>query len=190
MTPVSGLKRALALAAMLVLALTGCESVGSTGDAGYISGDGQIAQFPTADRGEPVELAGTDLDGQPLDLADLRGEVVVVNFWGAWCAPCQAEAPDLVEVATDPEVDAAFVGVNVRDAGVETAQSFVRDHGIPFPTFWDPAGEALLAFPVSMVRSPPTTLILDREGRIAASVSGPLPSAQTLRDLVVDAGKA
>lgn len=184
------MRRAVATAALLVFALAGCDSVGSTGDAGYISGDGQISQYPPADRGEPVELSGTDLDGRPLDLADLRGEVVVVNFWGAWCGPCQAEAPDLVEVATDPDVDAAFVGVNVRDPAVETAQSFVRDYGIPFPTFWDPAGEALLAFPVSMVRRPPTTLVLDREGRIAASISGPIPTPTTLRDLVSDAGKA
>jgi thiol-disulfide isomerase/thioredoxin len=180
-------RRALLLALLLVLALTGCESVGSTGDKGYISGNGQIAQYPSADRGDPIQLTGTDLDGRPLDLQDLRGGVVVVNFWGAWCGPCQAEAPELVTVAEDPSVDADFVGVNVRDASVDNAQSFVRAYGLPFPTFWDPDGEALLAFPVSLVRSPPTTLVLDAEGRIAASISGPLPSAQTLRDLVSDA---
>ena len=178
------------LALLLVLALTGCESVGSTGDKGYISGNGQILQYAGTDRDMPVELTGTDLDGRPLDLADLRGQVVVVNFWGAWCGPCQAEAPDLVEVATDPEVDAAFVGVNVRDSSVANAQSFVRDYDIPFPTYWDPDGEALLAFPVSLVRSPPTTLVLDPQGRIAASISGPLPSAQTLRDVITDAREA
>ena len=178
------------LVLLLALALTGCESVGSTGDKGYISGNGQILQYAGADRGVPVELSGTDLDGEPLDIADLRGQVVVVNFWGAWCGPCQSEAPDLVEVATDPEVDAAFVGVNVRDPSPETAQSFVRDYGLPFPTFWDPNGEALLAFPVSLVRSPPTTVVLDAQGRIAASISGPVPSAQTLRDVITDAGKA
>jgi thiol-disulfide isomerase/thioredoxin len=178
------------LALLLALALTGCESVGSTGDKGYISGNGQILQYAVADRGDPVDLSGTDLDGEPLDIADLRGRVAVVNFWGAWCGPCQAEAPDLVEVATDPEVDAAFVGVNVRDPSPANAQSFVRDYGIPFPTFWDPDGEALLAFPVSLVRSPPTTVVLDAQGRIAASISGPLPSPQTLRDVITDAGKA
>ncbi len=184
------MRRALLPLLLLVLALTGCESVGSTGDKGYISGNGQILQYAVADRGDPVELAGTDLDGGPLDLADLRGGVVVVNFWGAWCGPCQSEAPDLVEVASDPEVEAAFVGVNVRDPSPANAQSFVRDYGIPFPTFWDPDGEALLAFPVSLVRSPPTTLVLDGEGRIAASISGPLPSAQTLRDVISDAREA
>lgn len=184
------MRRALLPLVLVVLALTGCESVGSTGDKGYISGNGQILQYAGADRGVPIELSGTDLDGEPLDIEDLRGQVVVVNFWGAWCAPCQAEAPDLVEVATDPDVDAAFVGVNVRDPSPATAQSFVRDYGIPFPTFWDPDGEALLAFPVSLVRSPPTTVVLDSQGRIAASISGPLPSPQTLRDVIADAGKA
>ncbi len=184
------MRRALLPLLLLVLALTGCESVGSTGDKGYISGDGQILQYAGADRGVPIELSGTDLDGEPLDIEDLRGRVVVVNFWGSWCGPCQSEAPDLVEVATDPEVDAAFVGVNVRDPSVAQAESFVRDYGIPFPTFWDPNGEALLSFPVSLLRTTPTTLVLDSQGRIAARISGPVPSARTLRDVISDAGEA
>lgn len=184
------MRRALLPLLLLVLALTGCESVGSTGDKGYISGDGQILQYAGADRGVPIELSGTDLEGEPLDIEDLRGQVVVVNFWGSWCGPCQSEAPDLVEVATDPEVDAAFVGVNVRDPSVAQAESFVRDYGIPFPTFWDPNGEALLSFPVSLLRTTPTTLVLDSQGRIAARISGPVPSARTLRDVISDAGEA
>ena len=184
------MRRVLLPVLMVALALTGCDSVGSTGDKGYISGNGQVVQFPAAERDAPVEAGGTDLDGKPLDLADLRGQVVVVNVWGSWCGPCQAEAADLVEVADDPEVDAGFVGVNVGDSSVDDAQAFVRAHDVPFPTFWDPKGQVLLAFPVALLRTTPTTLVLDAQGRIAAQISGPLPSAQTLRDVITDAGEA
>jgi peroxiredoxin len=93
--------------------------------------------------------------------------------------------PDLVKVASDPDTDATFLGINVRDPSLANAQSFVRTFDVPFPSLYDPDGNALLAFGgVLGPRTIPGTLVLDRDGRVAATVVGPLPSALTLSELV------
>jgi thiol-disulfide isomerase/thioredoxin len=137
------------------------------------------------ERGEPIELEGEDLDGEPLSLAGLRGQVVVVNVWWSACPPCRTEMPDLVGAAEETGDTATFVGINIRDSSVEQAQSFVRSFDVPYPSFFDPSGEALLPFAGTLSpRSIPSTVVLDREGRVAAAVIGALPSQQTLVDLV------
>jgi thiol-disulfide isomerase/thioredoxin len=168
----------------VLFAVTGCSTVGGTGDRGYLSGNGQVSELPPAERGDPIELSGDDLGGDPVDVATLRGQVVVLNFWGSWCPPCRSEMPTLVDVAADPAIGAEFLGINVRDASVDDALSFERAYDVGFPTIWDPDGRALLSFPTALVRLPPTTLVLDRQGRVAAYVVGPLPSEITLRDLI------
>ena len=89
----------------------------------------------------------------------------------------------LVEAAE--ETDAAFIGIDIRETSKENALAFERDNGIEYPSIYDPAGETLLAFgPRFAPRSPPTTLVLDRKGRVAALISGPVPSATTLTELI------
>ena len=96
----------LAAAAVLLLGGTACtddpNSVAAQAKAGdqkgYVSGDGAVETIPEADRAEPVELSGELLDGSAWDIATARGDVLVVNVWGSWCAPCVAEAPDLQKV--------------------------------------------------------------------------------------------
>lgn len=179
---------AAALAACLLPALSGCgvlDGAEGTGDKGFVSGDGRITQVPVADRGEPVELSGSDLDGAALDLADLRGAPVVVNVWGSWCAPCRTEAPLLVDAAEELEGDAAFVGINIRDASPAQGQRFERTFEVPYPSVFSPNGDALLAFAGSLTpNAVPSTVVLDAEGRVAATILGEVPSALTLVDLV------
>lgn len=168
-----------------VVAVSGCTETEGTGDKGYVTGDGQINQVALEGRGDPVELTGEGLDGEPLDLADLRGEVAVVNVWGAWCGPCRAEMPELVGAAEETADEAQFVGINIREDSQATAQAFNRTFDVDYPSFWSPDGEALLAFTGTLgPRTIPATVVLDAEGRIAASIIGPLPSQQTLVDLV------
>lgn len=185
--PTRALVALLALALPLLVAASGCSSLQGTGDKGYISENGRVTMIDPADRGDPVELSGTTLDGEPLSLEQLRGKPVVVNFWGSWCADCRTEAADLV-AAHDKLGDAAhFVGVNLRDPSVAPAEAFVRRYDVPFPSLYDPNGQALLAFPGSVsLRATPTTLVLDAEGRVAASIAGPVPSTLTLTDVVED----
>ena len=172
---------------LLALLTTGCSSLEGTGDKGYISQDGSVTTIPAEQRDDPIDVTGTDLDGDEISLADLRGGVVVVNVWGSWCGPCVEEQPDLLEAAELTTGDADFVGLNIRDASKDNARAFVRSFEVPYPSIYDPDSRALLAFSeVIPVRSPPTTFVLDDEGRIAAAVFGALPSVGTLVDLVED----
>ena len=172
-----------------LLALAGCSSLSGTGDKGYISGEGVPTEVEAVDRGEPVEMTGTDLDGNEVDLADLRGKPVVVNVWASWCPPCIAEQPDLNEAATELGDDVQFVGLNIRDASREDALAFARKLEVDYPSIYSSNGSALLSFAGTLgPRSIPSTVVLDAEGRIAASVQGRIPSVLTLVDLVEGAG--
>ena len=183
--------RTAALLLAGALALTGCSKVGDTGSQNYISGEGQVTFVDPADRGDAIELAGDGLDGQPVDVADWRGQVVVVNVWGSWCPPCRAEQDELVEAAEKTAGTAEFVGVNIRDTSVENARAFVRNYDVEYPSIYSPDSRALLAFSGTLTPySVPSTVILDAEGRVAASILGRIPSVLTLTDLVEDvAGK-
>ena len=166
--------------------LAGCTSLEGTGDKGYVSGNGQITELAPADRHDPVSLAGEDLDGEPVDLASLRGKVVVINVWGAWCTDCRKEAPDLVSVANavDPD-EVAFLGIDARDPSRENALAYERTFDVPYPSLYDPQGETLLAFRGTLTPNAiPSTVVIDREGRVAASILGVLPSAGTLESLI------
>lgn len=185
-------------AAIVVAALAGLLAVGGcsassgsnqnadAGNAGYVSGDGSVTTWAVGDRGKPVELAGTDFSGAPVDLATHRGQVVVINTWYAACPPCRAEAPDLVRLATDDAAKGVTViGLNgTDDAGA--AQAFERTFAVRYPSIDDRDGRAVAALqgvvPISAV---PTTVLLDRDGRVAARILG-RADASTLRSLVDD----
>jgi len=185
------LSRVLAgVAAPLLLLLAACSSLEGTGDKGFVTGDGAIRTVAAADRTDPIDLSGKDLDGKPIDLAGFRGKPVVVVVWGSWCAPCRAEAPDVVAAATELGDRAQFVGINLRNASTADAQAYVRKFEVPYPSVYSPDGRAMLQFPGTLgPRSIPAFVLLDEEGRIAASIIGELPSEQTLVDLVEDTSK-
>jgi thiol-disulfide isomerase/thioredoxin len=177
-----------ALAALLALAgsVAGCSSdIGSSGDQGYVAGRGIITSLAVADRSEPGEVSGTTIDGKSLSLDDYAGKVVVVNVWGSWCAPCRAEAPMLAKAARDLAAkDVAFLGIDSRDLNESAAKAFVRRFGVPYPSIYDQQGRTLLAFRGTLnPNAIPSTVIIDREGRVAASVLGEI-SRTTLYDLV------
>ena len=176
-----------ALLLVVVLALTGCSSLEGTGDKGYISGEGRVVQVAADQREEPIELTGEDLEGRPVSLADERGQVVVVNVWWSQCPPCREEMPTLVDVAA--RTDARFLGLNIRDSDQAQAQAFARSFDVPYPSLFDPSGQALLAFEGTLPpQSVPSTVVLDPEGRVAATVVGPVPSQATLEGMIEDAG--
>ena len=154
---------------------------------GYVSGDGAVVQAPADQREAPVEFAGTLDTGDAVDSADMLGDVVVVNFWYASCPPCRVEAPDLEALHTQYDGDdVTFVGVNVSDdAG--TSRAFAKEFGVTYPSIVDVDDNGVqLAFADGTLRpnSVPTTLVLDKQGRVAARFSGLITSPSVVADIV------
>jgi thiol-disulfide isomerase/thioredoxin len=160
---------------LVTAAVAGCSSSGSqTPD-----GDGVRTVVPVEQRKEPIDLSGTTLAGDRLDLASLRGKPVVLNIWGSWCAPCRKEAPELQAAATELDGKAAFVGIATRD-DADGAKAYERRFKITYPSFLD-GGDMLLQLRGAVAsQSPPVTLVLDAKGRIAGRFVGPV----TRRSLV------
>jgi thiol-disulfide isomerase/thioredoxin len=143
-----------------------------------------VTEVAAADRGVAVSFEGEDLDGKAMSVQDFRGKPLVVVVWGSWCTPCRNEAPEVVAAAKELGSAARFVGINVRDASTTNPRAFVRSAGITYPSFFSPGGDALLAFHGKLTpRTIPSFVVLDREGRIAGSIIGQLPSTRTLVDL-------
>nr|WP_269810014.1 TlpA disulfide reductase family protein [Kineosporia rhizophila] len=148
---------------------------------------GAVAEIPVAERGEPIELSGTALTGEAIDLSERRGSVVVLNVWASWCPPCRVEAPILARAASDFTKDGVvFLGINVRD-NPASAKAFEERQNIGYPSLDDSGGQAIMRLsqyvPASAI---PVTLILDQQGRVAARVLGPVTEA-TLRSLIESA---
>jgi thiol-disulfide isomerase/thioredoxin len=173
----------------LVAVLAGCSggAVASSG-AGQAAGAGVKTFVPAAQRKEPVELAGTTLEGRRLDIATLRGKPVVLNVWGSWCPPCRREAPALQAAATELAGRASFVGIDVRD-NRGSALAYQRKFKITYPSIVDP-GTLLLSLQGAVAaQSPPVTVVLDAKGRIAARFIG-VTTKITLIDMVEDVTKS
>jgi thiol-disulfide isomerase/thioredoxin len=146
-----------------------------------------VVQVEPGQREDPVSLTGRDLDGERLSTTEFRGKPVVAVVWGSWCAPCRAEAPDVVAAARELGDSAQFVGINIRDSSTEQARSFVRTFEVPYPSYFSPDGDAMLAFSGTLTpNSIPSFVVLDAEGRVAASIIGELPSRTTLVEVVED----
>jgi peroxiredoxin len=158
-------------------------------EKGYISGDFQVVEIPEGERGDPVDFEGVIETGEPVSSSDYRGDVLVVNFWYAACGPCIVEAPLLEEVWQNYQSEGvAFLGVNTYDQPA-TALSFARDNNVTYPSVIDVNdGTVKLAFAqVTPIQATPTTLVLDRDGRVAARIIGQLATASILSTLVDDA---
>ncbi len=149
---------------------TGPDAVDQAAGSGnrFVAGDGTVQVLPAADRKAAPTVTGTLLDGTSFDLKDLRGTVVVINFWGSWCAPCRAEAADLERVYGQTKASGVtFVGVNVKDK-LSSAQAFQRTKKLTYPSVYDRTGRVALQFRDTPPNAIPATLILDRQGRVAA----------------------
>ncbi len=176
------------IAAALPLAVCGTATGSGSSGTKKAAADTQqaLTQYPAGKRPEAPMLSGETINGDRLDLADLRGKVIVLNVWGSWCAPCRAEAPDLKKASEETyDLGVRFVGINTRDNDA-AARAFERNYGITYPSFRDPDGKLLLRFdgriPLSAV---PSTVLVDRDGRIAARIIG-RTTYTTLSELVTD----
>lgn len=182
--------RLLAPALAALLLLTGCTEAGAqdtTADQGFVNGDGAVAQWdrPTT---APVTFSGKTISGTGFSSKQYLGKVLVVNFWYAGCPPCRAEAPTLNSLATKFAGDVQFVGVNVTDDSA-TAAGFERTYKSTYPSIVDQEGNASVQLAFASSKPPkavPSTLVLDRKGRVTARIVG-LANKSILDTLIQDA---
>jgi thiol-disulfide isomerase/thioredoxin len=157
----------------LGLGLAGCSgsnSVDQTAGGGFGFVQQSIGKdfVAASHRRTAPALSGPTVSGGTLDLASLRGHIVVVNFWASWCSPCRAETPQLVALAkADPSI--SIVGVNEKD-DTSAARAFIRDHQVGYPSIIDRIGTLAARWPVPPAL--PSTFVLDTSGRLAARFTG------------------
>jgi thiol-disulfide isomerase/thioredoxin len=171
-------RRLTALAAALTVVLVGCstgdDAVAQGGTFEFVAPGGKTDIFydPPEHRGHPGDIRGPSLTdpAKTLSLNDFDGQVVVVNIWGQWCGPCRSEITELQQVYDATHRNGvAFLGIDVRDNNRDAARDFVVDRKVAYPSIYDPAMRTMIAFggkyPTTVI---PSTLVLDRQHRVAA----------------------
>jgi thiol-disulfide isomerase/thioredoxin len=159
-------KLIVALAALALL--SGCGSNGvSAPQESFVAGNGATSYIAPDDRVKAPEVSGMTLLGSDYKLP--QDQYAVINVWASWCSPCRAEEPVLAALSEKyPEVN--FVGILTRDNPVN-AEAFTRKRNSPYPTLIDDS--ILIGFRKSLpANAIPTTVIIDKKGRVAARISG------------------
>jgi thiol-disulfide isomerase/thioredoxin len=181
---------ALAGVALAVVLLTGWTTSGNSGVTD-VAGSTSAVLYQAGHRPLAPDFTATTLTGARLNFSSYRGQVVVLNFWGSWCAPCRAEAPALAVTAKQYRpAGVDFLGVDVRDT-TTSALAFARNFGIGYPSVSDSSSVITLDFTaVVPIAGTPTTLVIDRTGHIAGAVFG-TATYQELTDILAQVtGKA
>ena len=182
---------AAGLAAMVMLAAcarTGAdEQSRSAGEVGYPAVARNLTRVPPDQRKELPAVSGPALGtSTTISTQEYRGKVVVINVWGSWCPPCRKEAPDLQTASLETKNVAQFVGITSKDYDPAPAEAFVRSFKITYPSIYDPTGKVLLTFAGELPPSAiPSTMIIDRDGRLAVRVLSEV-SKITLVDMIND----
>jgi thiol-disulfide isomerase/thioredoxin len=161
------MKKTVLILASIIL-LSGCSNGGaSKAEESFIAGSGAVTKIAQSDRIAAPTISGMTLNGTQFALT--QGKVAVVNVWASWCSPCRAEEPTLSALAKK-YVDVQFVGILTRDNPVN-AEAFTRTRKTPYPTLIDDS--ILIGFRKSLpANAIPTTVVLDKNGKVAARISG------------------
>jgi thiol-disulfide isomerase/thioredoxin len=181
---------AAAIAVLGILGVAGCDggSIGAnvpqSSGSNFVGHAYESAFYKSGQRPEAPAVSGTTVTGAHLSLSSYRGDTVVLNFWGSWCAPCRREAPALAALAAHfKSAPVRFIGDDVHDSPA-TAKAFEQSFNVGYPSLNDPGEQVALAFhgtvpPVAI----PTTLLIDRSGHVAGRIVGGA-SYDALRTLI------
>jgi thiol-disulfide isomerase/thioredoxin len=182
--------RSLLVALFAVLALVFVAGCGTTAQgqsqSRFVAGDGSVVLLDPDSRESAPGVTGEFIDGQPFALADYAGQVVALNVWASWCAPCRAEAPALNQVSRETAEDGVvFIGLATRDSK-PSAEAFIRRFEVPYPIVWDPDGSIQLEFRETLPpQAIPSTVFVDKQGRVAGRILGEVDRTQ-LREIVLE----
>ena len=187
---------AVLAAAAIALPLAGCSqdadkaqnAVATGGNFEFITPGGEkVINYEESERKPLRTFSGEDVRDRDktISLEDYEGEIVVLNSWGQWCAPCRAEADDLQEIHTELQKRkiGTVLGINVRDYNPQVSNDFLKDNGLTYPSIYDPpfkTAAALGGVPTSVV---PTTIVLDKQHRPATVFLRSI-TAQDVMDVV------
>lgn len=187
---------AVLAAAAIALPLAGCSqdadnaqnAVATGGNFEFITPGGEkVINYEESERKPLRTFSGEDVRDRDktISLEDYEGEIVVLNSWGQWCAPCRAEADDLQEIHSELQKRkiGTVLGINVRDYNPQVSNDFLKDNGLTYPSIYDPpfkTAAALGGVPTSVV---PTTIVLDKQHRPATVFLRSI-TAQDVMDVV------
>lgn len=167
------------LALLAVVLLAGCSGgsaavdVSNGGDFRFVQATPSGEVIPPGERAQAPDFGGALLGGGSFSSDELAGQVAVPDYWGSWCAPCRVETPQFDEVAEGLADDGvAFLGIDVKETSEQFATASVDRFGISFPSLHDPRGEVALAFRDDPANAIPSTVVLDRQNRVAAVYTG------------------
>ena len=190
-------KAAASVIISVLLMITGCTTDSAGRDSqtgtenGYVGHDQQFTRVPIKHRDKAPDISGPNLaNGKMINSADYAGKVLVINIWGSWCPPCRKEAPDLQAASKILGSKAQFIGIDSRDPGEAAPKAFIRAHKISYPSIYDPDGSEVVKFDDLPPSAIPSTLVVDKQGRLAVRILGSI-TKDTLVDIVDDvaAGK-
>lgn len=169
-------RRTLAVTGFVLAAagtVAGCSSGAGGGSSSVVNANVApgTAQISPADRKAAPQLSGTTIAGRPYSTS-YQGHVTVINVWGSWCPPCREEAPSFSEASKKyASKNVQFLGINILDNDA-SAQTYNSQFGITYPSLADPDESLVLDLKAVLPSDPPSTLIVDRNGKVAVRALG------------------
>lgn len=132
---------------------------------------------------QKADFTLTDLQGKSWHLADLRGKVVLVNFWATWCPPCRKEMPDL-QALYEKYKDQGFLVLSISDEGATNVVPYIKERNISYPVLLDPGRKVTEVYQVDGI---PKSFVYDREGKLVAQ-SIDMRTRSQFQEMLAEAG--